>query len=169
MGISNDNVKYYASLVDFYSVFRIKRLRSEIGQLYLFCFIYYRYQRINDNLINTFIYYVRKYADVAKLAAKLQVYQLKADGNRDLDKAGKVLSLFLDDEIPDETTFREIRERAFGILEKDKFQTVTRYISNAKFDEKEFQWIELEKLSHTFKKNLCPVLLALDFESTSKK
>jgi hypothetical protein len=156
--ISNDNIRYYSSLINYYSIFRIKRLHTGISKVYIICFIYYRYQRINDNLINTLIFYVRKYIDQAKVGAKLQIYLLKAEGNRQADNASKVLNLFIDDKIPDNTVFGDVKKIAFSILQKDKFPLVTQYISKAKFDEKEFLWKELETLSQTFKK-ICAVFL----------
>jgi hypothetical protein len=35
LGISNESVKYYASLVDYYSVYKLKRLNEEIVYVYL--------------------------------------------------------------------------------------------------------------------------------------
>jgi Domain of unknown function (DUF4158) len=48
--ISDNNIRYYASLVDYYSVFSIRRFSNGIAYIYLICFTYHRYQRINDNL-----------------------------------------------------------------------------------------------------------------------
>jgi len=56
--ISNENIKYYASLVSYYSVKDIKKMSREITHAYLLCFISYRYQTVNDNLVNTFLYHV---------------------------------------------------------------------------------------------------------------
>ena len=41
--ISQESIKYYASLVTYYSVFRMKRLDAWIVYLYLLCFVYHRY------------------------------------------------------------------------------------------------------------------------------
>ncbi len=60
LGISKESIKYYASLVGYYSVYKLKRLNEWIVYVYLLCFIYHRYQRMHDNLINTFIYNVRR-------------------------------------------------------------------------------------------------------------
>jgi Domain of unknown function (DUF4158) len=54
--ISDDNLRYYASLAEYYSIFSIQRFNSMVSYIYLICFAYHRYQRVNDNLINTFIY-----------------------------------------------------------------------------------------------------------------
>ena len=56
MKISNESIKYYASLVTYYSVFRLKQLSEPIVYIYLLCFIYHRYQKQHDNLIKCFIY-----------------------------------------------------------------------------------------------------------------
>ena len=61
LGVSNESIKYYASLVNYYSVYRLKQLNEWIGYLYLLCFINHRFQRMHDNLINTFIYNVRAF------------------------------------------------------------------------------------------------------------
>ena len=59
LGISNESIKYYASLVSYYSVYKLKRLNVWIVYVYLLCFVSHRYQRMHDNLINTLIYSVR--------------------------------------------------------------------------------------------------------------
>ncbi|WP_335871243.1 hypothetical protein [Bacillus sp. 2205SS5-2] len=53
LGFSNESIKYYASLVDYYSVYRLKQQNLWIGYLYLLCFIYYRFHQKYVNLINT--------------------------------------------------------------------------------------------------------------------
>ena len=54
--ISNESIRYYASLVTYYSIFRLSQLDEWMVYLYLLCFVYHRYQRIHDNLINSLIY-----------------------------------------------------------------------------------------------------------------
>lgn len=167
LAISNDNIKYYASLVDYYSIFRLKRLSLGIFKIYILCFIFKRYHRINDNLATTLIYLVRKYTDTAKLTAKETIYTLKVESNRQLKNASKVLGLFIDDSIAGETSFSEIRKMAFSIVDKDKFRSLVQYISKVEFDQTEFEWKAIESLSKTFKKNLRPILSALEIGSTT--
>ncbi|HAM50179.1 MAG TPA: hypothetical protein DCP92_05620 [Nitrospiraceae bacterium] len=107
--ISNESIKYYASLVTYYSVFRLKRLDISIVRLYLLCFVHYRYQKIHDNLLNSLIYHVRQYVDESKAASKERVYSYHTEGNQNLNKAGEVLRLFTDDSIPENTPFGEVR------------------------------------------------------------
>jgi len=103
--ISNESIKHYASLVTYYSVFRLKRFDDFLVYLYLLCFVYHRYQRLHDNLINSLIYNVRGYVDEAKAVAKERVYQYRIEANSHLQKAGQVLKLFTNDSISEETPF----------------------------------------------------------------
>jgi len=167
--ISDDNIKYYASFVEYYSVFSIRRFSNILAYIYLICFVYHRYQRINDNLTNTFIYHVRKYEATAKLASKTSIYELKIESNQQLGNTGKILDLFVDDKISDETPFGEVRQLAFSLLEKGKFPMVTTYVSKTGFDQAELEWKAIEEMAPTFKKNIRPVLLSLDFASTFQK
>lgn len=57
--ISQESITYYASLVTYYSVYRLKRLDIRIVYVYLLCFVYHRYQRLHDHLLDSLIHHVR--------------------------------------------------------------------------------------------------------------
>jgi|SRR5659263_35389 len=154
--ISNENIKYYASLITYHPVREIKRMGREVANAYLLCFISYRYQKVNDNLVNTFLYHVGKFIEEAKEAAKEQMAEEKLEGNRNLKNAGKILGLFTDETIPDETIFGTIKERAFAILTKEQFAIVSRYMINAILDESAYEWDQYVRLSRKFKLNRVP-------------
>lgn len=42
-GISSESVRYYASLMDYYTAYKLKRMRQRMMQLYLLCFVYDRH------------------------------------------------------------------------------------------------------------------------------
>src|SRR6266404_6847372 len=88
LGISNESVKYYASLVGYYSVYKLKRLNEWMVYVYLLCFAYHRFQRLHDNLINSLIYNVRRFGDEAKTTAHERLYECHTESNEDLKKAG---------------------------------------------------------------------------------
>jgi hypothetical protein len=69
-GLSNESVKYYASLVQFYTVYKLQRMAVPTTRLYLLCFAYHRFRQINDNLIEAFIHLVDQYEKQAKLASE---------------------------------------------------------------------------------------------------
>ena len=55
-GLSNESGKYYASLVQFYTVYKLRRMALPTVRLYLLCFAYHRLRQINDNLVEAFIH-----------------------------------------------------------------------------------------------------------------
>jgi TnpA family transposase len=166
--ISSENIKYYASLVDYYSIQKFKQLNREVAHAYLLCFILYRYQKINDNLVSTFLYHVGKFIDEAKEAAKEQMAEEKLEGNRNLKNAGKILAFFTDETILDETIFGAIKEQAFAILTKEQFAIVSRYMTNSIIDESAYEWGQYVRLSRKFKLNLRHLFLSINFESQIK-
>lgn len=163
--ISNENITYFASLVSYYSVQKLQQVNREVRHVYLLCFISYRYQAVNDNLVQTFLYHVGKFIYKAKEAAKEQMAEEKLEGNRNLKNAGKILRLFIDENIPDETIFGTIKERAFAILTKEQFAIVSRYMTNATLDESAYEWAHYVRFSQKFKLNLRHLFLSITFES----
>jgi len=164
LGISNESIKYYASLVNYYSVYKLKRFDESTAHVYLLCFVYHRYQKLHDNLMSSLIHHVRRYLEAAKGVAKDRVYESRSEGNEDLDRAGQVLRLFTDDGIHKQTPFHEVQAKAFSILERDKIDFVADHITTkVKFDETAFQWEHMDELAHQFKRHLRPILLAVDW------
>src|SRR6266850_1945941 len=168
LGISQESVKYYASLVGYYSVYKLKRFEEATAHVYLLCFVYHRYQRLHDHLLSSLIHHVRRYHEAAKTVAKDRVYESRSEGNEDLDRAGQVLKLFTDDGIPQQTPFHQVRAKAFSILERDKIDFVADHITtNVKFDETAFQWEHMDELAHQFKRHVRPLLMAVDWTASA--
>lgn len=165
--ISNESIKYYASLVSYYSVFRLRQLDESVVYLYLLCFVFHRYQRLHDNLINCLIHNVRRFVDEAKVAAKERVYEARVESNQDLQKAGQVLRLFTDGRIAEETPFHQVQARAFEILERPKLSFVAHHMAtNIRFDVALWQWEHIDRLTHQFKRHLRPLLLGVEFATS---
>ena len=165
VGISNENIKYYASLVEYYTVQKMKRINRETAYLYLLCFIFVRYQKINDNLTKTFFYYVSQFLANAKQVAKEKVYEYTVEGNKYVKEAGRLIELYINDNIPKDTTFEAVQEMAFSILEKDKIPLLSKFISKTKIDVATYEWNHYVAESSKFKKNIRPLFLNLEFRS----
>ncbi len=139
--------QHRTALVTYYSVFRLRQLDEQMVYLYLLCFVYHRYQKLHDNLINCLIYDVRQYLDEAKNTAKERVYECLTEGNENLQKAGQVLKLFTNESIEKDTPFHQVQAKAFSILERQKLDFIADHITrNAQFDETAFQWEHVDKL-----------------------
>jgi TnpA family transposase len=168
--ISNESIKYYASLVSYYSVYKLKRLPAWTTYLYLLCFVFHRYQRLHDHLITSLMYHVRRYTEAAKAAAKDRVYTARMESNDALQKAGHVLHLFTDDQLADETPCHDVRAHAFGILSRDQLAGVADHLAGTtRFDEAAFHWDHVDTLALQFKRHLRPVLLAVHFAAPSAR
>jgi len=162
--LSNESIKYFASLVTYYSVFRLKRFDPSVVHTYLLCFIHHRYQNHHDNLLASLIYSVRKFSDRAKESAKQRVYEHRVENNDNLQKAGQILKLFVDDGIAETDSFELVRAKAFSILDRDDIEAVAHHITTqASFDETAFQWDCVEALAAQFKRHLRPIVRALKF------
>jgi len=166
--IPNENIRYYATLVDYYSVQKLRQLSAPIVYVYLLCFIQHRYQKLHDNLIQSLLHHVRKHADDARDAAKELVYNFRAATNADMTKGGQILKLFTDDGIAGSLPFEDVRRKAFTILDAARVDAVAEYLTtNARFDEKAFEWQHLDKAAQRFKVNLRPILQGVQFAATA--
>lgn len=162
-GLSQESGKYYASLVKFYTVYKLQRMAKGITQLYLLCFAYHRFRQINDNLIEAFIHLVDHYEKQAKMAAEAAMQQALAEALEHLTAAGQVLSLFVDASIPADAPFSEVKEKAFSLLDPQQIPLVSDYMRNIAFDKQAFEWSYYTTLSHQFKRNLRHLFSDLEF------
>jgi len=162
-GLSNESVKYYASLVQFYTVYKLQRMPLPTTRLYLLCFAYHRFRQINDNLVDAFIHLVDQYEQQAKLESETAAMQAMTEASTNLNAAGQVLNLFIDPSIPDKTPFSKVKQKAFSLLEPERFALVSDYMRNIEFDKAAFEWSYYGTLQHKFKLNLRHLFCNLDF------
>ena len=120
-GVSNDSVRYYASLVQYYTVYKLERMAPATRRLYLLCFAYHRFRQINDNLVDAFINLVDQYERQAKVSAETAAHKALTEVSAHLGAAGKVLELFVDTTIPDTTPFVQVKKRAFPCSSLSEF------------------------------------------------
>jgi hypothetical protein len=120
-GLSAESGKYYASLVKFYTVYKLQRMPKAATRLYLLCFAFQRFRQINDNLIDAFIHLVDQYEKQARQAAEAAMQKALADAGENLKAAGEVLRLFIDNSIsayfsPSWTAFQADGGRDFKVI-----------------------------------------------------
>lgn len=162
-GISQESGKYYASLVKYYTVYKLQRLPQPATRLYLLCFAFYRFRQINDNLIEAFIHWVDHYEELAKLASEQAMRQGLSEAEENLQAAGQVLTLFVDPSISADTPFAEVQAKAFALLDPKKFPPVADYMRRIAFDKAGFQWTYYTRLSLSFKRNLRQLFADIEF------
>src|ERR1035437_7582953 len=162
-GLSNESVKYYASLVQFYTVYKLQRMAAPTVRLYLLCFASHRFRQINDNLIEALIHLVDQYEQQAKLAAEAAAVKAMTEASTNLKAGGQVLNLFLDPAIADEAPFLKVRRQAFTLLDAERFAQVSEYMRKIEFDKTAFEWSHYGRLHSKFKLNLRHLFSNLDF------
>ncbi len=68
MAISQQNLHYYASLANFYTIYDLRHLEPpEQAHLYLLSYIWLRYRQITDNLVDAMSYQMKKIEDESKM------------------------------------------------------------------------------------------------------
>ena len=161
--ISTESGRYYASLVQFYTVYKLQRMAAQTARLYLLCFASHRFRQINDNLIEAFIHLVDQYEQEAKLAAEAAALKAMTEASTNLKAGGQVLNLFLDPSIEDWTPFSMVRQKAFSLLNPERFAQVSEYMQKIEFDRTGFEWAYYGTLHFKFKLNLRHLFCNLDF------
>ena len=161
--LSKQSLNYYAFLAQHYSIDRLKKIPQALAQLYLLCYVYVRYQQINDNLVTCFMHLINKYYDNAKASAKDIIFNKIIPVSSDSKQAAKALAFYIDSDIEDDTHFGTLRKAAFKLLDKDKFPNVIQFIAGVLFDAEKTCWDELAHLKATITTNIRPIFNTLDF------
>ena len=165
--ISNASIKYYASLVDYYTIYKLKRMNRNRIMVYLICFVYYRFRKMNDHLVECLIHHMSNYTFAGKQSSKILAYEQQSANAKQFKKAAKIFELFKQEKLSD-CLFSEIREMAYEILPQEQFNALIDYFKSQKVDLMEFEWEYYVKIAATFKRNIRPLLLNLHFAANSK-
>ncbi len=166
--LSAESARYYASLVEYYTVYKLKRMDREAVRLYLLCFVHDRYQRLNDNLLGALCSLMRRYIEEVDAATKEAIYRFKLQIGEDIEQGAKVLSLFVDTAIDGETRFAEVREIAHSLLPPERLRQLCGHLAGeGSIDEGAFEWREVDAIMGKVKRNLRPLLRFLSLQGTA--
>lgn len=166
--LSNNAVRYYADIAEQYAAFRLRRLSKSQQFLHLICFVFYRYQQLNNNLITSFMYYVRL------IEAEEKDYVEKAQSDYAskltmvLPKVSEFLQWFPKQDKAPNVTYAELSKKAYKILPKEQFNPMADFISGHAFNKKAAKQAFYSIASRKISLYLRPILLALDFEYCDK-
>jgi hypothetical protein len=59
LSISQQNITYYANLINYYTIYDLERFDADQTYLYLLCYVFKRFQQVNDNLVEAFTFQVK--------------------------------------------------------------------------------------------------------------
>jgi TnpA family transposase len=161
--ISRQNLLYYASLVNYYTVFDLRRLKPEQARLYLLCFAWLRYRQFTDNLVAAMNHIVRQYEAETKAHAQKRTLHEQVAQLRNNRKVGRLLLLYVDDQVADTELFGTVRRRAWRIMGKDEVLAVGEHMSTKQLSSLALRWDAIDKLGVRVRLNLRPIFAAVDF------
>lgn len=164
--LSKQNVDYYASLIDYYTIYDLrKKIKPEQAYLYLLCYIFERYQKLSDNLVEAFCYHLKQFDEETKQKAKTEFFEYQLRQQNEFILLKQLAQFYVDEKLPDTLAFGEVRAKAFSILLKENFREKIAKISDKTAKPLHFKWPIIDKMASRFKTHLRPILMTLSFTS----
>ena len=167
LGISHQNLLYYASLATFYTAYDLRRLRLEQTQLYLLCYVWLRYRQLTDNLVDALAYHMMQLEDACSAAAKKGFDADQLRRQQETPQVGRLLSLYVDDAVADTVPFGDVRERAYAIMPRDRLQSTAQRMSARPASKLARHWLAVDTLAERVRRQVRPLYGVLDFASVS--
>jgi TnpA family transposase len=167
MAISQQNLHYYASLANFYTIYDLRHLKPpEQAHLYLLSYVWLRYQQIDDNLVDALGYQMKKIEDESKMRTNKYFIAEQVRRQRETTpQLGRLLLLYVDDTVADDTPFGDVRQRAYKIMPKDALQIAGLHLSEKPVSKLALRWQMVDELAERIRRHLRPLYMALDFSA----
>jgi hypothetical protein len=99
LAISQQNLLYYASLANFYTVYDLRRLKPEQTRLYLLCYTWQRYRQLTDNLVDALGYHMMQLEDESKAQANKHFVAEQLRRQQETPQVGRLLLLYVDETV----------------------------------------------------------------------
>ena len=166
--ISRQNLLYYADLINYYTVYELRNLNPKQTYLYLLCYIWQRYLQLTDNLINAFGYHLKQFDEETKETAEEDFTKHARHQQVQSATIGKLLQLYVDKNVSDDTTFGEIRNNyVFSLMPEDALRNTAQQMIQKPITELTLKWKAVDTIGHKFKKHLRAIFMTLDFASAA--
>lgn len=163
--ISQQNLRYYASLANFYTVHDLRHLKAEQTHLYLLCYAWQRYRQLTDNLVDALGYHMKKIEDESKARANKSFITEQVSRQQGTPQVGRLLLLYVDDTVTDDTSFGDVRQRAYKIMPKGALQLTGQRLSVKPASKLAMRWQVVDGLADRIRRHLRPLYVTLDFSS----
>jgi TnpA family transposase len=168
LAISQQNLHYYASLANFYTVYDLRRLKSEQTHLYLLCYAWRRYRQLTDNLVDALGYHMKQFEDESKVRANKHFVVEQVRRQKETPQVGRLLLLYVDETVADTTAFGDVRQRAFKIMSKDALQIAGQRLSVKPESTLALRWQAVDALAGRIRRHLRPLYESLDFSGVAQ-
>lgn len=167
LGVSQQNLLYYPSLANFYTVHDLRKLKVDQTHLYLLCYAWLRYRQLTDNLVDALAYHMKQLEDESSAATKQSFYAEQLSRQQETPRVGRLLSLYVDDTVTDTTSFGDVRQRAYKIMPKETLQSTAQRMSVKPASKLARHWLAVDDLSGRIRRQLRPLYMALDFANAN--
>jgi hypothetical protein len=165
LAVSRQNIEYYESLVHYYTVFDLRRMRQGQAYLYLLCYGWLRHRQLTDNILDAFTHHLRRIHEEVKAAADVARLEALKKQQLEAPRIGRVLLLYADDGIGDGTPFGAVRGKAFAILPREALLAAGQRLSDRSPGELDLRWRAFDRVSGRFRQNVRPLAMALAFSA----
>jgi len=166
LGVSQQNLLYYASLANFYTVHDLHNLKADQTHLYLMCYTWQRYRQLSDNLVDAMAYHMKQLEDESSALAQKFFLAEQVRRQQDTPLVGRLLLIYVDDTVADATPFGTVRQRAYKIMPRDTLQITGQRLSVKPVSKLALHWQAVDRLTERIRRHLRPLYVALDFTST---
>lgn len=169
LNLSQQNIHYYASLVNYYDVYELrKKLKSEQTHLYLLCYLSLRYLQLSDNLMDAFCLSLKQFEAELKEKTKEAYMDYALSKHIDSFVMRRFARLFINQELHDQLSFGDVRKKAFEtIIPEEELCTKIPEEHEKELKPIDFQWKLVDTLFHQCQLQLRPLMMVIDFSSTS--
>lgn len=137
--LSQKNLQHFSGRVDYYGA-KLKRHSEDSQQLYLLCYLHFRWYQALERIADGFFYHVRQVKQKAKAHAQNAVYEDWQRASKNVSKAADVLHLFIDDSLDHEQSFGRVRKKALNLLAKKELESVCLFLREQKRSLDEATW-----------------------------
>lgn len=167
LDVSQQNLLYYASLANFYTVHDLRNLKPEQTYLYLLCYAWQRYRQFTDNLVDAMAFHMKQLEDESSAVAKQSFAAVQGQRRQETQQVGRLLLLYVDDTVADATPFGNVRQRAYKIMPKDTLQDTGQRMSVKPASKLALHWQAVDGMAERIRRHLRPLYAALDFSSVT--
>ncbi|MBE9401953.1 Tn3 family transposase [Acinetobacter albensis] len=166
LGVSQQNLMYYASLVNFYTVHDMRNLKADQTHLYLLCYVWQRYRQLSDNLVDALAYHMKQLEEESSARAQKSFVAQQTYHQQETSQVGRLLLLYVDDKVADSTPFGNVRQHAYKIMSKDALQLTGQRMSVKPLSKLALHWHAVDDLAGLIRRHLRPLFIALNFAGT---
>jgi len=167
LGISQQNITRYADLALFYTIYDLRRMKPAQVHLYLLCYAWQRFRQLSDNLVEAFDHHLSQIEEETKAKSIEAFVQAQAKRQQEASRVGRVLLLYVDAGVDDATPFGMVRKQAFAILPQEALLSAGQRLCEEPVSQIELRWNEIDRAAPRIKKNLRPLVMALDVSAVS--